>query len=329
MQVNPQMGAQIQEQSQKRKAKDQQLAMQKRTQAKKEIDALNENIAKFDTFEEAKAYAEPLINEMLQRYPKVMKGMGEDAVFDEDDYQQAKSIYGKEGKSMRGVSTTLQEVEYLDSIKDPKKREEKEGLMMELKGRNKIKTFAGNSYLVGQDGSLYLLGTSKAETEFEKEKSAAKKEGTITGEARTTAKIDLPKIKSDAEYLKNIVQSALDHPGFESVVGMPSIGKLAKHVGGTKEAAFMSVHNQINNKAFVKVYQEVLKGGGQITEIEGEKATAALHRLNTNLSEKEYIAAAKEFIFEIDRLTALTEQRSSGKKMSDSDYEARKKALGL
>ena len=180
---------------------------------------------------------------------------------------------------------------------------------MNLKGRNKIKQIGGDSFLVGQDGSLYKLGGKEAEVQFEQEKAEAKKAGTIVGEAVTTAKIDLPKIKSDAEYLKGIVRSALDHPGFKSVVGMPSLGKLTKYVGGTEEAAFHTIHKQITGKTFMEAYK-TLKGGGQITEVEWQKATEALQRLDTALSEKEYIAASEEFISEIDRLTALAEQRA-------------------
>jgi hypothetical protein len=40
---------------------------------------------------------------------------------------------------------------------------------------------------------------------------------------------------------------------------------------------------------------ETLKGGGQITEKEGEKATAAITRMSLATSEKEYLVAAREF----------------------------------
>ena len=40
---------------------------------------------------------------------------------------------------------------------------------------------------------------------------------------------------------------------------------------------------------------ETLKGTGQITEIEGKKATAAITRMNLAQNEKEFIAAAREF----------------------------------
>ena len=40
---------------------------------------------------------------------------------------------------------------------------------------------------------------------------------------------------------------------------------------------------------------KTLKGGGQITEIEGKKATAAMTRMDTSQSEAEFVKAAREF----------------------------------
>ena len=41
-------------------------------------------------------------------------------------------------------------------------------------------------------------------------------------------------------------------------------------------------------------YKE-LKGGGSITEVEGTKGTAAITRMDTATSEKEFFEAAREF----------------------------------
>lgn len=141
----------------------------------------------------------------------------------------------------------------------------------------------------------------------------AKAGGKVLGKERTTAKINFPKIKSNARVVKGVVRQILKHPGFKSVVGAPSVGKVAQFVGGTKEAAFSSLMKQLTGKQFIQQYQDVLKGGGQITEIEGTKATEAVSRLTTKLPEKDFKEAAKEFITEMDRLVLLAEQRASGR----------------
>lgn len=138
-----------------------------------------------------------------------------------------------------------------------------------------------------------------------------KEKGKVTGKERTTAAIDLPAVESNAEYLKGLVRQASVHPGFESVVGAPSPGKVTQFIPGTEAAGFKALQDQITGKQFMQAY-ETLKGGGQITELEGQKATDALSRMKTSQSEAEYKKAADEFITEIDRLTALAEQRATG-----------------
>mgnify|MGYP001823490036 CR=1 FL=1 len=144
------------------------------------------------------------------------------------------------------------------------------------------------------------------------EQSRAKSAGRTEGEERTLAKLDIPKMQSNAQYLKGLVNKALEHPGFSSVVGMPSLGKGMQFVSGSSEAGFRALQQQIEGKQFMQAY-ETLKGGGQITEIEGRKATEALSRLRSAVSEDEYRIAAEEFITEIDRLTRLAEQRAGQK----------------
>ena len=98
------------------------------------------------------------------------------------------------------------------------------------------------------------------------------------------------------------------HRGFTSVVGaadpisvvalkgwgvIPGMPK--EPIGGTEEADFMARFNQTKEgKAFLQAF-ELLKGGGQITEVEGNKAQGAITRMGTAQSEKEFVAAAREY----------------------------------
>ena len=157
--------------------------------------------------------------------------------------------------------------------------------------------------------------------------AGAKKGAQVEAEERTTAKVDLPKVKSNATYLKGLVRKALQHEGFEGAVGMPSWGKVMSLVPGTPEADFMTLHKQIQGKKFMQAY-ETLKGGGQITEIEGQKATEAMSRMQTAASEDAYRAAGMELLEELDRLVALAEERAMGKakdKPKDGGWSIRKK----
>ena len=85
-------------------------------------------------------------------------------------------------------------------------------------------------------------------------------------------------------------------PGFGSFVGagVPFLSKL----DGTDAADFRAMYEQVNSKAFLEAYSR-LKGGGQITEIEGTKATQALLRAKSSQSEPEFVAAMREFEQEV------------------------------
>jgi hypothetical protein len=87
--------------------------------------------------------------------------------------------------------------------------------------------------------------------------------------------------------------AAQPHPGFQGVVGatlMPG----ARLVQGTPEADFDAMLEQVLGGAFLEAYER-LKGTGQITEIEGKKATQAITRMQRSVSESEFTQAAKEF----------------------------------
>jgi hypothetical protein len=60
--------------------------------------------------------------------------------------------------------------------------------------------------------------------------------------------------------------------------------------------------------AFMEAFN-TLKGGGQITEKEGEKATAAITRMSTSQSEAEFKKAAKEFQSVIKSGIDMSEKR--------------------
>jgi hypothetical protein len=83
------------------------------------------------------------------------------------------------------------------------------------------------------------------------------------------------------------------HEGFESSVGF-SGAPLAKYISGSPVSDFRSRFDQIKDKTFLQAFEN-LKGAGQITEIEGAKATSALNRMSLAQSEKEFITAAREF----------------------------------
>jgi hypothetical protein len=91
---------------------------------------------------------------------------------------------------------------------------------------------------------------------------------------------------------KVIEKGTAPHPGFKNYVGAALVPGM-RFVEGSNTASFEVRQKQIEGKAFLEAFQ-TLKGGGAITEKEGEKGTAAIMRMNKAANEKEYTAAARE-----------------------------------
>jgi hypothetical protein len=86
------------------------------------------------------------------------------------------------------------------------------------------------------------------------------------------------------------------HPGFKTAVGVTGITGgfgAAGYIPGTDTTDFKQRFKQIEGKSFLAAIDS-LRGTGQITEVEGAKATAAINRMSLAQSEKEFVEAANE-----------------------------------
>lgn len=84
-----------------------------------------------------------------------------------------------------------------------------------------------------------------------------------------------------------VIDKALQHPGREAATGLSGVLDPRNYVPGTTPRDFQVVLDQIGGTAFLQAF-ESLKGGGQITEVEGKKATDAMARLNRAQSDEEF-----------------------------------------
>jgi hypothetical protein len=92
---------------------------------------------------------------------------------------------------------------------------------------------------------------------------------------------------------KVVKAASRPHPGFVDAVGA-TWKPGARFVPGTDAASFQAMYDQATGTAFLQAY-ETLRGGGQIANEEGKKATAAMTRMNLAQNEKEFATAAREF----------------------------------
>ena len=122
-------------------------------------------------------------------------------------------------------------------------------------------------------------------------KSSATAGGTLAGTSQQQGEIDLGTAVTNAQEQLRLIQEMRTHPGRE---GNPFFhNKLANDLpdtaipGNTAAYGANSLLNQLRGQNFMQAYQ-TLKGGGQITEIEGKKATEALARIQRPQSKAEF-----------------------------------------
>jgi hypothetical protein len=114
--------------------------------------------------------------------------------------------------------------------------------------------------------------------------------GTVQGETQATAQVNLPNTLAKGEQSLKIIDSLIDHPGRGVGTGASGMLDPRNYVPGTDATNFRIAAKQLEGKAFLEAF-ETLKGGGAITQIEGDKATQAIARLDRAQSDEEYVNA--------------------------------------
>jgi hypothetical protein len=126
--------------------------------------------------------------------------------------------------------------------------------------------------------------------------------------AAAQAQVDLPNTIATAETASDLIDQMIGtkglmlgkdqkekapHPGFSDLVGA-TYKPGFRFIPGTHAADFQALLDQVKGGAFLQAFNS-LKGGGQITEVEGKKATDAITRMSMSQSEGEFIKAAREY----------------------------------
>lgn len=163
---------------------------------------------------------------------------------------------------------------------------------------------------------------------FQQQMAAAKATGEAIAKGEIAAKQALPGVISNAQDSINLIDQMIGkqevrdksgkvlqagtaaHPGFENTVGTtwkPGF----RFIPGTDAADFQALFDQVKGGAFLDAFN-VLKGAGAISEKEGEKATAARTRMSIAQSEKEFIAAAREYQEVVRKGVEVMQKKAGG-----------------
>jgi len=165
---------------------------------------------------------------------------------------------------------------------------------IQIRGQNLVNDRAKDANERAREANDINRSLTNEKKQLEVDALKRQKEGSISSAANQIAVID----------------KALSHPGRETSTGLSGTLDPRNYTPGTDAADFKAVLDQIGGAAFLQAF-ESLKGGGQITEIEGKRATDAIARLNRAQSDDEFKKS----------LTDLREVMTTGyKRLSGSDY---------
>lgn len=120
------------------------------------------------------------------------------------------------------------------------------------------------------------------------EKEAAEEVGKTQGKAIG----DLSRVADNADRAMKTIEQIRRHPGKEYATGAWSAVPLDR-IPGTDARGFVNLVEQAKGQTFLEAFNS-LRGGGAITEAEGQKATQALARLDRGQSKADYDAALND-----------------------------------
>ena len=135
----------------------------------------------------------------------------------------------------------------------------------------------------------YADQRATTEAEAAARKKAAEAEATRVAEARTTYN----QVENNASQMLALIDQARSHPGRAVATGLSGTLDPRNRIDGTNARDFRVLMDQMQGKSFLEAFNS-LRGGGQITEAEGRKATEAIGRLNTAQSDQAFFAALNE-----------------------------------
>jgi hypothetical protein len=115
----------------------------------------------------------------------------------------------------------------------------------------------------------------------------------IAEKAAAEAKVTLPGVLNNSSHALKTIEDTRTHPGrkgWGATGWSTAIPLISDGIPGTEGRGFVALVNQMRGKAFLEAFDK-LRGGGQITQVEGEKATQAIARLDRAQSDKDFETA--------------------------------------
>ena len=160
--------------------------------------------------------------------------------------------------------------------------------------------------MVDAKGNPYLPPGVDAKTQ--RDVAGAKAEGTATGTATGGAKANLDYAKQSVDEIDSTIDQLANHPGIKGITGVRGA---IPNIPGSEAADAEALRQQLGGKVFLQARQ-ALKGGGQITDYEGQKAEEAYARMQKAQSPEAFQKALQEYKQHVHRGFEILQKQASG-----------------
>lgn len=123
-----------------------------------------------------------------------------------------------------------------------------------------------------------------------------------------------------ADEAVRVIDQLYGHPGLGTITGWSGVINPMAYAPGTDAAGAKALADQVQGRVFLEAF-ESLKGGGQITEMEGRKAEQAMARLNRAQKTEDYQAALTELRTIIEQARGRAVRRGESLLPPRADYQ--------
>lgn len=138
-----------------------------------------------------------------------------------------------------------------------------------------------------------LEAAKQSRIDQEEDEAAAKKQGQIKSKKIADIDAAIQGMNNSVAVAEQKIRALMTHPGLEDAVGQVNglKGKLATSKEG---AEFITLYDELAGQIFLSAFEK-LKGGGPITDLEGQKAQSAASNLDRQLDPDSFRRALNTF----------------------------------
>lgn len=195
--------------------------------------------------------------------------------------------------SQRQQPSAIEEYEYWKNLKTQEERDAYLTVKRSMQPYQLGEKGGGKVVFNRATGQYEQISTAGEEAAGAGQIAGATAGAKVAGEAQTQAQIDMPLVVDKANEALGLIDQLRNHPGRRMATGGTRLLQ-TQRMPGTSAYDFDVMRSQVSGQQFLQAY-ETLKGGGQITEVEGQEAKNAIARMDAAQSEGAYLKALEDY----------------------------------